>query len=187
MEINEVHSTVYLPLLSVAFYLGSRLTKSALSQHLKILQMASRFDYAEHSSVHNLLSEYEYLKSETTKIWVCSHSKCDTILKTQKNKDNIEKPALKQPCGHNYYEDQRRDCYVLFLPIEKQLKYFIEHHGLEEKISDTDPNYRGDVNTGDIYRKLREEGKIDENTVTRQVNLDGASCFKVYIETDVPL
>ena len=86
-----MHSTVYLPLLSVAFYLGSRLTKSAVSQHLKILQMASRFDYVEHSSVHNLLSEYEYLKSETTKIWVCSHSKCDTILKTQKNKDNLTK------------------------------------------------------------------------------------------------
>ncbi|KZS09760.1 Uncharacterized protein APZ42_025948 [Daphnia magna] len=31
LETNEVHSTVYLPLLSVAFYLGSRLTKNALS------------------------------------------------------------------------------------------------------------------------------------------------------------
>jgi hypothetical protein len=39
----------------------------------------------------------------------------------------------------------------------------------------------GDVNTGDVYRKLREEGKIDENTVTGQINLDGASAFKVYM------
>jgi hypothetical protein len=68
-----------------------------------------------------------------------------------------------------------------FLPIEKQLKYFIEHHGLDDKISDTPPNSRGDVNTGDIYRKLREEGKIDKNTVTGQINLDGASAFKVYM------
>ena len=44
MESNEIHSTVYLPLLSVAMYLGSGLTKTALSQHLKILQIASAVD-----------------------------------------------------------------------------------------------------------------------------------------------
>ena len=68
-----------------------------------------------------------------------------------------------------------------FYQLRNKLKYFIEHHGLYDKISDTDPNSRGDVKTGDIYRKLREEGKIDENTVTGQLNLDGASCFKVYM------
>lgn len=141
--------------------------------------MASAFDCIEHSSVHMLLSKYQHLKFETTKIWVCYNPKCNTILQTKKDNDNLEKPVLKQSCGHNYYEDQRKDCYVLVLPIEKQVKYFIEHHGLDDNIRDADPNYRSDINTGDIYRKLREEKQIDENTITVQVNLDGASCFKV--------
>jgi hypothetical protein len=128
------------------------------------------------------LSEYEYLKSETTKTWVCSHSKCDVILKTQKNKDNIEKPLLKQPCGHNYYEDHRRDCYVLFLPIEQNhLSISLNIMVWMIRFRIHPPNSRGDVNTGDIYRKLREEDKIDENTVTGQINLDGASAFKVHM------
>ena len=180
MESNEIHSTVYLPLLSVAMYLGSGLTKTALSQHLKILQIASAVDCVEHSSVHMLLSDYKHLKFKTNKIWVCYHKKCSSILKTNKGeKEKHEKPILKQPCGHNYLEDQRKDCYVLFLPIGKQVKYFIEHHGLKDHIEEADPNFRGDVNTGNVYRKLREDNQIDENTITLQVNLDGASCYKV--------
>ena len=81
-----------------------------------------------------------------------------SILKTNKGeKEKHEKPILKQPCGHNYHEDQRKYCYVLFLPIEKQVKYFIEHHGLKDHIEEADPNFRGDVNTGNVYRKLRED------------------------------
>ncbi|KAK4009278.1 hypothetical protein OUZ56_018394 [Daphnia magna] len=147
-ERNEIHSTVYLPLL-------------------------------KHSSVHMLLLEYKHLTFQTTKIWVFSNKKCSSILQTMKDKDNLEKPILKKLCGHNYYEDQRQDFYVLVLPIEKQVRYFIEHHGLEDQMRDEDPNYRGDVNSGDMYRKLRREKMIDENTITVQLNLDGASCFKV--------
>lgn len=142
--------------------------------------MASAYDCIEHSSVHMLMSKYKHLKFETTKIWVCYNPKCNSILQTKKdNKDNLEKPVKKQSCGQNYYKDQQKDCYVLVLPIEKQVKYFIEHHGLDEKILNADPNYRSDVNTGDIYRKLREEKR---NTITVQVNLDGASCFKVCLK-----
>lgn len=145
--------------------------------------MASSFDCPEHSSVHMLLSEYKHLKFESKKMWVCYSKKCGTILETKKDKDKIEKPILKQNCGHNYYKDQRKDCYVLVLPIQKQVQYFIEHHGLDDHIWNADPNYRGDVNSGNVYRKLREENKIDDNTITVQLNLDGARCFKVNLNT----
>ena len=68
---------------------------------------------------------------------------------------------------------------VIQLPIVKQLEYFLEHHGLDDSVTEVDANYRSDVNSGGCYRKLREEGKIDERTITLQVNADGARFFKV--------
>lgn len=177
-----MHKTVYLPLLNVAFYLGNRLTKNALSNHLKILNIATSFDIKKLSSVHCLLSEYSHLKSETRKIWVCGHTLCDYILSTEKKgKDMAEKPTIKQPCGHNYIQNQRKDCYILHLPIEKQLAYFIEHHGLDTTniVQTEDLNYRSDVNTGNIYMAKRRQNGISENTITLQLNMDGANCFKV--------
>ena len=92
-----------------------------------------------------------------------------------------EKPTIKQPCGHNYIQNQRKDCYILHLPIEKQLAYFIEHHGLDtiNIVQTEDLNYRSDVNTGNIYMAKRRQNGISENTITLQLNMDGANCFKV--------
>ena len=67
---------------------------------------------------------------------------------------------------------------VIRLPAEKQLAYFIEHHGLStenwNRAQQEDGETLSDVNSGDAYRSLREQGKIDENTVTLQLNADGA-------------
>lgn len=68
---------------------------------------------------------------------------------------------------------------VVELPIGKQLEYFIEHHGLDHTTAEMDPDCRSDVNSGGCYRKLREEGKIDDRTLTLQLNADGARFFNV--------
>lgn len=90
-------------------------------------------------------------------------------------------PNEKQPCGHNREAHHwSSHCYIMRLPIEKQLVYFIEHHGLSMAGNwNADPNKRGDVNTKGCYRALRETGAIDDNTVTLQLNTDGAQCFEV--------
>ncbi len=58
----------------------------------------------------------------------------------------------------------------------KQLKYFIEHHGLKQN-QEWDPNFRGDIQSGD--RKMRELGKIDNTTITVVWNTDGAQPYKM--------
>lgn len=162
--------------------MGNRLTKHALSTHLKILKIASDCDSKELSSVNNLLSQYKHLKSQIRKIWVCGHSKCESVLSTQKEeKHKTEKPIRKQPCGHNYIEDERKDNYILHLPIEKQLVYFIENHGLDqnENSKPVDFNYRSDINSGTVYTEKKKNNLISDNTITLQLNMDGATCFKV--------
>lgn len=149
---------------------------------MKILKIACNFDLRELSSVHCLLSQYTHLKTKIQKVWVCGHSKCHSILTTQiKDKKPVEKPTSKQPCGHNYNEYQNKDCYILHLPIEKQLIYFIEHHGLpsSDVPQSEDFDHRGDVVTGSVYTDLRRKGVISSNTITLQLNMDGANCFKV--------
>jgi hypothetical protein len=63
------------------------------------------------------------------------------------------------------------------MPIEKQLKYFIEHHGLKKE--DWDPNFRGDIQSGGCYKKLCDLGKIDDLTITVTWNTDGAQAFNM--------
>ena len=63
------------------------------------------------------------------------------------------------------------------MPIEKQLAYFIEHHGI--KPQEVDANLRGDIHTGGCYKKLREQGKIDDFTITVIWNTDGAQPYKM--------
>lgn len=89
-------------------------------------------------------------------------------------------PKTVQPCGHKRKPkiSPGNECFVLTLPIEKQLIYFVEQHGLSSS-RDYDPNYRGDVHTGSCYQELRIKGEIDDDTVTLQLNTDGAECHKV--------
>lgn len=62
------------------------------------------------------------------------------------------------------------------MPIEKQIKYFIEHHGVLHE--NWDLNLRGGVQSGSCYRELREQGLIDDKTITVTWNTDGANPHK---------
>jgi hypothetical protein len=81
-----------------------------------------------------------------------------------------------QPCGHRYSSDNKKNCY--FLPIRKQIDYYIRYRCIAHEKRDEDPNFRGDVNTEKML--LRNDGSINYFTITFQLNLDGASCFKVF-------
>lgn len=91
-------------------------------------------------------------------------------------------PLPNQPCGHKRKPvfSSGRECYIVRLPIATQIEHFIRHYGLPTDWNE-DPNYRGDINTGDCYRKLREDGLIDGHTITIQLNTDGAEIFEVRI------
>ncbi len=173
----EVPRSIYLPLLCIGFYLKHKLTKVALEAHLNILRLNENSYIKRISSVHNLLSKYRYLETEVTKIYICGKKSCGAILQL----DALKKcPLANQPCGHKRKPtiSSGGECFVIRLPIEKQLIHFIQHGGLAT-ISEEDPNYRGDITTGGLYRKLKIAGVIDERTVTIQLNTDGAEIFEV--------
>lgn len=87
-------------------------------------------------------------------------------------------PAVKQPCGHPYSKKSFKDCVILQMPVEKQLEQFVERHGMFSS-ADPDPNIRGDVNTGTYFREMRENGLIDDKTITLQLNCDGAPAHQM--------
>ena len=89
-------------------------------------------------------------------------------------------PLRDQPCGHKRKPkfSSGRECYIVKLPVAKQIEHFFRHHRINPEWN-PDPDIRGDVNTGGCYRQLREEGLIDERTITLQLNTDGAEIFEV--------
>ena len=125
------------------------------------------------------MSKYESLETEVTKDYICAKKSCGSILILDEMKKN---PLPNQPCGHKRKPtfSSGQECFVLRLPIEKQLVHFIRHGGLA-KPQNEDPNYRGDVTSGGLYRKLKEGGIIDEHTITLQLNTDGAEIFEVLL------
>lgn len=163
--------------MSVAFYLRNHLTKTSLGHHLKILKIATNSNLKEHNSSHNLLSKYSHLKADVEKILICPKPNCQQIL-VLKNGPKCE-PTENQPCGHKYTKKSSNCCFILRMPIDKQISYFIEHHGISSENGNTNPDVRGDVNTGGCYKNLREEGLIDDHTITLQLNTDGAQGFKM--------
>lgn len=40
-------------------------------------------------------------------------------------------------------------------------------------------NYVGDVETGRVFKTLLANGSLNKNTLTVQLNIDGATCFKM--------
>ena len=176
---SEVPPSVYLPLLSIAFYLADGLTKKALGHHLKILHTATNGAHKKLSSVYHLMSKYNHLKSEIDIVYVCRSIKCEHILELGDDRY----PKLVQTCGHKHLKNKSSDNMVIRMPITKQLEYFIEHHGLSDedwnRTMQEDGQTLSDVNSGDAYRSLREQGKIDKDTVTLQLNADGAKYFKI--------
>ncbi len=63
------------------------------------------------------------------------------------------------------------------MTIEKQLVYFIEHHGIKKQ--ETDSNLRGDIHSGGCYEQLRDKGIVDDMTITVNWNTDGAQPYKM--------
>ena len=158
------------------------MSKSALSNHLAILNIGTKQAHPALRSPYMLLSKYNHLKSDIGKIYVCRMKNCPAVLVTEG-----DKPALKQPCGHNYPRKPLKDCFVIKLPVEKQFKYFIERYGLDDIAEHPDPDIRGDVNTGSYFRELRYNGLINDRTITLQLNGDGAPVHKTSAYSIWPL
>jgi len=167
-----------LPLLSIGLYLKHKLTKSALADHLRVLRLNENSHIKQLASVHNLLSKYRSLETEISKFYICGKKNCGSVLVLDRLKKN---PVANQPCGHKRKPvfSSGRECFVLKLPIAKQIVYFIRNVGLSSE-RDDDPRFRGDITTGECYRKLHEQGVIDNHTITLQLNTDGAELFEVH-------
>ncbi|XP_045035891.1 uncharacterized protein LOC123476941 [Daphnia magna] len=100
---------------------------------------------------------------------------CDAILEIGKN----GLPKQKQRCRHPF--DKSRSCYILVLPIEQQLKFFLESGGMKLRKETTgyDGTTLGDVQSGNCYReKVCGVGSENQVIFTLQLNVDGAQCFK---------
>jgi hypothetical protein len=166
--------SVYLPLLCTAQYLHDGMTKEALNNTLRLIRIAKKSnDIEELQSSNRLLSKYNPLLCETKRVPVCSHPNCPDILQTAAD----GKLSPDQPCGHPVPRSGYPQCYVIQMPIELQLNYFLEQHGLPER-PEPNLNSRSDIDSGSCYQNLREEGKINSQTITLQLNADGAKVFK---------
>lgn len=126
------------------------------------------------ASPYTLLAKYSSLKSEFRIQYVCREKKCKELLTC--GDDGYTKVI--QNCGHKHINTSAKGCFVLRLPIEQQLRYFLENYGLPEVMPEVDSNIRSDVSYGQLYRKLVEDGVINSRTITLQMNADGASCYK---------
>lgn len=62
------------------------------------------------------------------------------------------------------------------LPLASQLKYIIENN--KEFLMQGENECAGDVKNGEFYKKLKQEGKIDNTTLTLTVNTDGVQSAK---------
>ena len=161
-------------MLSISFYLGNSLTKVALAGHLKILNIATHHSIKKLASPFTLMSKYDSRKTSFKIQYVCREKQCKQLLVC----GGDGHPTLLQNCGHKHIRNNSHCCFILQLPIEQQLLYFMEHHGLPELLQQVDPNIRSDVNSGTMYRKLVESGVINSFIITLQVNADGASCYR---------
>jgi hypothetical protein len=70
-QIVQLHHSVYLPLLSISFYLGNSLTKVALAGHLKILNIATHHSIKKLASPFTLMSKYDSRKTSFKIQYVC--------------------------------------------------------------------------------------------------------------------
>lgn len=69
---------------------------------------------------------------------------------------------------------------MLHLPIADQIKNYITtyHNSTVRTANLENPDFRGDIHSGDNYRRLMYAGLIDDTTITLQINTDGAQTFK---------
>lgn len=159
----------------MSHYLKHNLTKKALGDHLFIVRLALYSNIKELKRHQQLWSKYVQLKSEFTKILVCPKKKCPAILVMKKEK--VEEPEQKQPCWHTFIKNTHQACFIFRMPFEKKLKYFVQHHGMKHQKWDS--YFRGDIQSGGIYKILEDDGRIDDKTISVVWNKDGAQPLKI--------
>jgi len=110
------------------------------------------------------------------KFYVCNNKKCNAVLETRID----DLPKRHQSCGHVYKKSQG-SCSILILLIEKQIRWFLESGGMNEKKTNRfsfDGTTRGDIQSGACYiEKIKQKSK-NERIISLQLNVDGAQCFK---------
>ena len=162
-------------MLAATFYLKHGLSQSALGDFLEILNISSElYDNEELKSPHMFMKRYGLLKGALKRIYPCTT--CSVPLKN----DESGHPTKEQTCGHNYSKELSDNCYTLLLPIDEQVKFFLRHHGIKKTnpASPGDEDRKGDVFTGDRYKQYVKDGLINDETITMQINTDGAQLFK---------
>lgn len=170
-------------ILSAALYLKHNLSKSALDDYLKILNVVvsgtgNTLD-DEMRSPYMFFKRFSKLEEGLKRIYPCVVCSKPLI-----NGDSgYPEEGKMQPCGHKFLKEKHNGCYTLLLPIEDQLKYFITHHGiklinvLDTEDEDDDSVDCSDVNTGRLYRKLLKDGIIDQHSLTMLLATDGGQFF----------
>lgn len=173
MEINRQKS---LRLLSIAYYIRHGLSKVALGDFLSIMEVSSKNAPVpkEMKSAYTLLKPYEHLKKGVRKIFVCQNVKCSKILVNGSN--GI--PTKFQACGHKY-DPKEKCCFTLLLPIEDQLRYYLQNYEPKRRGAAPNDGKIGDVTSGQCYKQLMKElGQEADSTLTLQLNVDGAQMFQ---------
>lgn len=116
-EDQESHKSRYRNLLSMGMYLKNNMTKKCLDHHLEIVNALS--NDAECKSSKALLARYSDLKNPPKKIFICPRKSCDQVLEAENGF-----PKESQPCKHTFIKGIHPLCYILHLPLEKQLEFF---------------------------------------------------------------
>lgn len=172
-EDQEAHKSQYINLLSIGIYLKNNMTKKNLDHHLQILSTVS--NVAECNSSKALLPKYSDLKNPPQKVFICPRKNCDQVLECENGF-----PKETQLCKHTFIRGIHSVCFILHLPLAKQLQFFakrvLKAMKMKPKLED---NYIGDVETGQVYKTLSTNAVLNENTLTLQLNIDGATCFKM--------
>lgn len=179
LSFEDCPKSIYLPLLCVAFKIKYNLSSAAFEDHLRIVQIATESTIEELRSAAKCTKKYDGLNQKVEKIFVCMDPACSAILST--GSDGL--PTKNQGCGHLFTRNQG-SCYVLTLPIEQQLQYYLENGGMHEGSGRAyDENMRGDIQSGSRYRdSIKSPNPAGEphsvTTISVQLNVDGAQCFK---------
>ena len=96
-EPEECSASVYLPILCLAFKMKHNLSSSCFDDALKLIQTATKCSIEEIKSAAKCESQFNHLKHDLRKIFICMDKKCDAILSSI-GADGL--PTKNQPCGH---------------------------------------------------------------------------------------
>lgn len=175
-EPEECSPSMYLPILCLAFKIKHNLSSSCFGDALKLIQISTQCSIEEIKTAAKCEAHYNHLKHDIRKIFICMDKKCDSVL-TSIGVDGL--PTKNQPCGH-VHNKLLGHCYVLILPIEPQVKHYLESTDLSKwnKPNPYDGSTRGDVQSGRTYRELMVPTSAGVRLWSYQLNVDGAICKK---------